>query len=136
LREKLKLSLTDLETTFEEKRNRLQEVINQKRTEEAKISQIRGMLKIYDYAKFERHTLQELSSSLDRGLKFIENLNKTYEESADRINKNEQKLSRLTGQLSSEEKALEDLLNKTVTLDEEIQQLLRDKNFASVQQVS
>src|SRR5690606_24498759 len=101
-----------------------------------KVDQMKQMLKTYEYNKFEKHTSAELSSSLERGLKFIDSLNKVYEESVDEINGTEQKLSSLKGQLISEEKALESLLSKTTILDKEVQELLTDKGFASIQQVN
>ncbi len=136
LREKIKALLQKQETACEEKRNYVHELSKKQTTEEAKIGQMKQMLKKYEYHKFEKHTIEELSASLQRGLKYIEALNKAYEESAEVINKTERDLSSLKGQLISEEKAVEELLSRTESLDKEIQTLLVEKEFVSIQQVS
>ncbi len=135
-REKIKLSIQQLEIACEEKRNYVHELSRRQATEDARVAQMKQMLKTYEYNKFEKHTVEELSSSLQRGLKFIEGLNQVYEESVQVISHTEQKLSSLQGQLKSEERAVEDLVSKTVALDLEIQKLLVDKEFTSIHQVN
>lgn len=135
LKEKSKHQLFELESAFEEKRNVLQEILKQETTEDARVNQMKGMLKVYEFSKFEKYTLQELSASLQKGKNLIDNLNKNYEESVESVHKSEQKVSRLNGQLSSEEKALEELLNKISSLDQNVQLLLKEKDFVSVMQV-
>src|SRR5690606_19299490 len=69
-REKLRLAVQKLETACEEKRNFVHEISKKQATESAKVDQMKQMLKTYEYNKFEKHTSEELSSSLERGLKF------------------------------------------------------------------
>lgn len=135
-REKLRKDLVIVEEALEEKRNHLQQLLQQQAAEEAKTGQLKQMLKIYAFEKFEKHSLEELTGSLERGLKLIEDLHHHFEEASSALQANEQALSRLKGQLGAEEEALGALLDKINQLDASIQALLIEKGFHSIPQVN
>lgn len=134
-RDKLRKTLVDDEGRLEQKGNILQELLQKKAAEEAKINQLKQMLKVYDFKKFEGYTISELSASLDRGLKSILNLQQHFEETVQQVQRNEQTLSQLKGQLGAEEFSMEALIDKINQLDTDVQVLLKEKGFHSIAQV-
>lgn len=134
-RENLKKTLSDTQKQLEERQSQLQDLLQQQVGETARISQMKDMLKIYDYVKFENRSPAELTASLNRGLKLVEDTYAQYEEASKMLQMDEETANRLKGQLSAENSALEALLEKIAQQDNAIQALLKDKGFHTIAQV-
>lgn len=134
-RDKLKKTLAETQLRLEEKQNQLQDLLQQQVGETARISQLKEMLKIYDFVKFEMRSVEELTASLERGQKLVEETYAKYEEASKLLQTSEENANRLKGQLSAEENALEGLLEKVKRQDDAIQALLKEKGFQSIAQV-
>ena len=128
-------TLLDTQAQLEEKQSQLQDLLQQQVGESAKINQMKDMLKVYDFAKFEMHSTEELTASLDRGLKLVEETYAKYEEASKMLQISEETANTLKGQLSAEENALEGLLQKIQQQDSAVQALLKEKEFHSIAQV-
>ena len=132
----LRKEVGETEALLEKKRAHLQEMLQIATREEAKVGQMKQMLKVYTYKKFENHSLESLEASRDRGLASIADLNERFEEAGKKVQQNEQDISKFKGQLEAEEAALNRLLVKTSALDSEISSLLKEKGFDSVYKVN
>lgn len=134
-RDSLKKTISDTQKRLEEKQSQLQDLLQQQAGEAARISQMKDMLKIYDYVKFEMRSPEELIASLNRGLKLVEETHARYEETSKMLQMSEETSNRLKGQLSAENNALEALLEKIAQQDNAVQTLLKEKGFRSIAQV-
>ncbi len=134
-RDSLRKALSDAQIQLEKNQSHLQDLLQQQVAEAARISQLKEMLQIYEFAKFEKHSTEELVASLDRGLKLVEETYAQYEDAAKMLQASEETAHRLKGQLSAEENALEELLGKMQDQDDAVQALLQEKDFHSIAQV-